>query len=1143
MNNLENITTVLNAKKSNPKTKMFRSMRYVSLPHVDSVFKTIKEYYKLAEIINKEYLCESDQDLFSWNIEYHSSRDNSLMDLLKWGKYLLEYYANPLREFISLKQIYENFLFQENFIDAYKTILQIDKKISHSVWGLHQKIMLSSLSESINNDIHKMLKSNSIVSLLVHYFYKMSDKDTDFLQYNNSIFDLLRTGDEKGSFCKYFNYKLNIISEVNIQEIKTALVIDEQLSIIDYYETFVDSLQKIADRKNCVDLVKEIVCCFNEIFSDFRIRNMNIAYNGINGNIEIENDISCVIEQYTCGKNSFLLENFSVLLNRYSHDFNLGCLFVKAKANVSDNRNTFKELWVEIEKIYRGNFEVEQSIAIIGKYYKLLYGTSWRTKLRSIMARKLNLEKNNSVLKIAVLNDVTLTPLFYQCIHNKQYKLDYLSQMEIYMPCTIELHNYLLFGKLINEKTRKKIDSLRLSFYEVKYLSSTCQYNKCINKCLSFLNTIKLSNQYLQERVRRILFDSYLVLQLFNEAMRLYVNSYIISKGFVLHMKLDYLVKSIDDCDDDRIKADICRPLVMRFCYTNNDENVISSYLDYLESQNVSTIVELLEHMNNISKLDILFLDKVCTQSLLMKDYVSKAELGYNEAELRIMILRYLLAQDNGNKKKYLMELNTIYKEIQLQKKIATFNHNRIFIDRDKLYFYLEGDLKQEFAKFRVVQEIRRMLENVEYDIGKKIFPMEAYWDLTKFFYTIVKKIEVAYLNDSPYSLEYFLSTRIRHNYCKDNLKRQFEEQKLFSKKELDNSMDYTINEYWKGKLSNSDYTKIMEKLSRFSSGIDSKIQEIRDEWIRIKKEEYPNGMFDYGNFTNFFINCAEVDFDNIMSITVEFFYEVVSQLDKWTDNILNRIRRRIETELKPYYNNQLLYLEQEIKRCEIDENNKKELLRKIEISKAKYVEDLEAFKDIFYMENENYPDFSISDLIEFCCKVEENMSSDFSNAQVKVDVDSNEIYTGEIFPYMVDVMGNLIRNSVQHSEFNKLKDLIIEIKICNFIGGELEEIFIESGHSDLPFNIVIRIRNNLNVTVNNERLIERINQRIDNIEKKMYRSESMKEGGAGLYKIARTIDYSLGAKAAFYSNISSDFFDISVALDLKKYIIKGDGL
>ena len=104
-------------------------------------------------------------------------------------------------------------------------------------------------------------------------------------------------------------------------------------------------------------------------------------------------------------------------------------------------------------------------------------------------------------------------------------------------------------------------------------------------------------------------------------------------------------------------------------------------------------------------KLDILFFDKVCTQSLLMKDYVSKTEVGGSAAELRALILRHLLEQDKENRKKYLIELNAIYKDIQLQKKIKVFNHNRIFIDREKLYIFLKEDLNKSLLNLELCRK------------------------------------------------------------------------------------------------------------------------------------------------------------------------------------------------------------------------------------------------------------------------------------------------------------------------------------------------------------------------------------------------------------------------------------------------------
>ena len=81
MNNIENITAVLNAKELNPRIKMFRRLRYITQYNMESVFRTIKANYKLSEMINKEYLCESDQDLFNWDIDYELGNGLSLIHI------------------------------------------------------------------------------------------------------------------------------------------------------------------------------------------------------------------------------------------------------------------------------------------------------------------------------------------------------------------------------------------------------------------------------------------------------------------------------------------------------------------------------------------------------------------------------------------------------------------------------------------------------------------------------------------------------------------------------------------------------------------------------------------------------------------------------------------------------------------------------------------------------------------------------------------------------------------------------------------------------------------------------------------------------------------------------------------------------
>src|SRR5699024_5498394 len=124
-----------------------------------------------------------------------------------------------------------------------------------------------------------------------------------------------------------------------------------------------------------------------------------------------------------------------------------------------------------------------------------------------------------------------------------------------------------------------------------------------------------------------------------------------------------------------------------------------------------------------------------------------------------------------------------------------------------KLINYLGNTINKEFSEYSKVQEIKKI--HNEFDDRTQGINL-GFESTYQFFYDIIEKIKQAYLFDSPYSLEDFLSTRIRHVFCKDSLKKVFEEQTLFAKKLKDLSDEYVINEYWHDKLSKDDYSKVI---------------------------------------------------------------------------------------------------------------------------------------------------------------------------------------------------------------------------------------------------------------------------------------------------------------------------------------------
>lgn len=1133
-------------KRNQPAKKVYRTIKFLrNREKYKELISLVDSNQKFRYEMKEEYFVDSLEKISGTVMLYERDKDSLFLDSLYWGEKLLAYYACRLNDYIGLKEHYEKQLFGCHMSFAISALENIERRVSYSLWGMQQKFLIYSLEgkkDEINRIMNKLLHNqNKFIYAICYYYAKMIDSSVDFEKYKELVNSFLPE-ELLDPAQKYISYKLDIFSEANVQKMKAALAYDEQMSIIDYYETYIHVLQVLSGMKRYKEIVTEIVKGLYGVIHDFRIRNIYLSLIDSNIHIDIRDDICKVIEKYTCGYYEDMHRGLPDNVDKISDVFMLCNLYVKAEISISNHIGLFPEMWEEIERIYALDYEQSVSLEKMGGYYKLLFGTSWKYKILRILTRKLKYPYNGDVLRITILNDKILTPLFYLCIEGEENKIKYLYQFQEDAPIASQLHLYMLTGNM-QEQEKNQIEPNRLKYYGIRWLVRNQQYEQAIKECREMIAeyTTHPKELYGQERIRRILYKCYMDCSRYKEAMKLYVESYLIGNEQIVQMELYKLIHSIEEIaeDDDELKADVYRPIILRLYFKNNDLEVISSYMDYIEAQKCNTIIEYINKKKKLTSSEILFLDTVCTQTLLMQDYVSKTVTHGSVADLRASILRKLISVNDKNQNKYIAELNSIYKIMQLQKRMDSFNHNRIFIDKENLFRYLEDKLGQEFVKFQSVQDIRKVANNTKEELLPLIEKIwEDYWDKTKFYKDMVNRISSAYLSESPYSLENFLSTRIRHNFCNDNLKKVFEEQKLFSKKPSDDSDEYIVNEYWETLLPEQEYIMVKEKLSDFSSRIDKKIQEIKDKWIRISTGLNDEGLFRYWSISDYLVDYWIFDFDTLALNPKEFYQSMIRYLDDRTNYNLDIIRKKIDEELKPYYYEKIKQLEHDVRKLTFTERYKKEMLSKIETTKAKYVEDLERFKDIFNMENEVYPDFNLTELVEFCRKIEEEMNPDFAQASIDSKMRVDYEFSGDVFPYMVDIMDILLRNAVQHSHIDNMKRLEIVIDVSPFFHSEMQKYLKEDRcKSTVDYDFVICISNNLSNIVDIELVRSQIKQKIENIYAGKYGEESNKEGGTGLYKVARTVDYNLNTNADYNFKISNNSFQFYIAVNLNRYI------
>lgn len=1134
------VLNILEYKISNPNTRAFINIRKGREDEYKSVLDEIAKNRVIYEAMYDEYFPNSIEKICCTEMQYSAREDGSIKQLLVWGSYLLENYAREINLYLKYKELYESALFYGDYRTALRWIGKIEREVSVSLWGKQQEFLIFNLQnetrkvERILDDVEEYM-SRSMTALLMYFYSKMTNRQVTYEKYMDMVSNMLSGADKTNVVWKYFDYKLSIEKKKDMHGIKIALAWDEQVSIIDYFETYIDSLVLLLGKDKNKYYIIDIVKKMYEVIDDSRIKCMYTAY--INPeNVVLDEDVCKVIEEYTCGNYDYLKDLWPQKYKKFIPDYTICNIFVKAGVDIAKDTKFMMDFWLEIQKMYSLEYEINISMQKICEYYKLTYNTSWRYKIQGVLTRKLKMDFGEIVLNWSIFNDKNFTPIFHQCIPEMDNKIKYINKFEQYIPATYALQYYLITGEE-NSAELGKVEKNRRAYYGIKYRYEQGDYSECISAIELMRENYALSS-YEKERVDGILFECYFKMKEHAAAMRLYVQTYLLGEMQTARMNLFGLVKAVEETENEEIKADICRSIIMTLYFESKVDDIISSYLDYLEYSGCNTIIDYLGKNSVLDEYQILFLDKVCTIKLLLKDYVSKTLTNGSAVELRVQILKKLISCGGGDIQKFINELNTIYKEQQLKTRMDSFNHNRIFIDRENLIAFLNDEVTKEFARYNAVQEIRLLTKGNKVDFINKEFLMENYWDTTRFFTEMIEKIKAAYLSESPYSLESFLSTRIRHNYCNDKLKKVFEEQNLFSKKETDASQDYDVNLYWQGKMPLEEYELLKPELSKFSRKIDSIIQEIKAKWIRIKKDEHGEGMFDYLEFNDHFLDYFVWDFGRLLENPVEFLRGVIKALDVYTEKILKVIRCRIGEEIRPYYYDNIIMLESGIKGLKISQNIKAELLRRIETSKAKYIEDIDSFQDIFNMDNEKYLDFGFDELIEFCVKIESDMNWDFSQAHLVIDNQCGGYYNGNTFPYLVDIMEILLRNSVQHSKITDMRELSITISVNMVSQMNIPSVLREVVDEYLGTEnaVVINICNNLDISVDIDENLNKAREIINNITNNTYGTHINKEGGSGLYKIARTLDYNLNTRAVIYGNKNGRIFEMFLVIDLGKY-------
>lgn len=1125
------------------------------------IINAIKKDKVLEKKFKNIFLPKRISEICKYRIIFNS--DMNIIASIKLVLCLIDINSEKINLYLNLKQKYEKKLFLNKYVEAYEIINKIENDVCISIWSCSQRMLLEEFLHGLEGN-KKLLsyyiqqsRDNLIIKVLLEFYSYCSERNMGFINYEDKINKFIQSIEDE-VVRDYFDFKLNFNREREIN-INSILQFDSQISIVDMYNSLIEILQELSYKDSFIHEYEWIRNYLSKI-NDLRIENIDIRYSYFKesklSDYFINNkEVYSILELYTIGDYCLAIKRIEEYLIHNSTNFQIVSLLIKSYLNSNKVFETEIQIYKDIYNLYAMNSSIDDSINNLYGYIKLYNGTSWKVKIQSLLKRKLLVPEivNEKQIYMSYINDLILTPSFVKFVLDKS---EFLKRIKIFCNRTASLYEYI---NGFSDNLNSDIEERRKNFYHAIKDLRDDRFTECIERLCLIKEDVCNTDFYNLERVLSNLVIAYLDSGMVYESLKLAVDSYFLNPHMIRRFDLKKIYESIYTTDNDRIKRDINYPIFVYITDKNDYKKQRIAYSNYLDYNNITTIEDILtNNCNEDIRKVIFFLYKICVQHLLKRD-IRLSPKPSQADEVRIKILRLLIDIDSINRKIYYDEINTITMKRSIKDRAKQINQSRIYVDVENIKIENRSILIENFEKYMEIKkfedkvtsidvnsnEYLEYLNNIISEMNNRITTDVNYTQEVIVLKDLISKITEEFLYNEKYGLNTFLSSRIRHGYCRSQLTTIFNDYSLMLKSVNDNSKDYLINEYWeaKEKNSSSDFELFKSYLAEFTLKIENKVGEIKNEWIRIKFRPYEKGIFDYCDIINY---SLIIDNDDIRDFDT-LFDNIIEILWSKTNSNLSILRQKINTELKTYFINALLALEEKVSTLQKESLDQyiQEALSNINLCKVKIENVIKEFSEVFYKRDILYRDFTMQDLISTCLDISKKLNSSFDKVNLIKDISVQNIFKGESFSYFVDIFNILINNSLEHSNYDDLSKLNLAIIITSNIDKEmincLKEALKNKGIElkSKEFMYII-VRNSLEQGTDSQLIKEKIEKSFsDFTDNEALKKYTQTEGGSGLFKLNKTLQYNIEAPFSIFYKITNEYCELSILMGIDKLIVE----
>lgn len=1069
---------------------------------------------------------------------YNNTLSNSTA--FEYACFLVHLYSDVINRYLVLRNEYEKQYLLGNYDNAKDLLDMIDKEICVSLWACGQHLLLKEhkygLTENkqLLDQFSHSVPNNYVTQAVLFYYSVLAEANTSYDNYQNQINKFLRQLPDS-PVKLYLSQKLSLVPPNPQDDFSLILQIDSQYSIIDLFndlEVFIPIFfyNEICDGK----ISSTFLFPFASLIESPVAKNINLILSlsdkGRPSEEPFSNQVYSIIEQYTIGNYTWVLENALDYLLAKPYDFQIAVLFCKALIHCNlDFPDSFPISYVRsIYSIYKMDNEYKDSVLFIQKSLKQSHGFSLHIKMQTFLNRK-GFANRNLFLSYSGLLDETLHPNFVQFLRDPLSEA-FIAYLYPKCPNAVILTTILDAQKPVVLEKALTVSPFYCPFITAEDFFRRGNYQQAEEVLIRAEQSSDPQDLYTYERIMRFRLRILGKENNYAQAIHLLVSSYFRNETLFERLVSEKGFSIPSRIRDPKLIGDIDYVIYVFLRHPTDYHKQISAYSNYIELNGFSSISSYLNSTSIKDNRSRFFLEHICTINLLKRDVtLCLNNISAESVRLNILQKLYCLYQQ----KSYLDEINEISTNEVIRGNLRSINRSKINVDIEKIYTFFQPIWEENYNKYHMLS--KSLIKIIDLNLSDESFKSLAenlnmmianspdVSQETIVLKGILEQILDAFLFNTQFGLETYLSSRLRHGYCKEQLSSFLNELHLISLRNEGDSQ-YLINDYWDIRLLTIPdlRSSIIQLLSTFTCKIEQKIEEVRGTWLRIKNTTNPNGMFDYSSLVDTYLVAYQGEYISEFRL---FYKHVVKLFWEVTDSCLSSIRERIAGELQEYFIDTIDELEKgldSLNRVYCDSQAStvlRELKHNCALAKAKVTTIVREFQSVFSINKSEYNNFYMHDLSDSCQRITEKLFPNSVDIQWSINADNTLLFDGRYFASFVDMLCILINNCITHSGYSDMSQIILDVRINESTSEERKDFFEAVNAQDTGKHVVIlSVTNNVLPSTDMQLLEQKLQLTFEAIQSEKGGAHHIQsEGGSGLYKFAKTAEYNLDAEYCIY--------------------------